>query len=100
MRLGIAGEHRIPVFAQLAPAPGHGPPPDPLLPGVISLEYAVIAVSVLGVLAFSAEYSIGLIHVTFTAAPWLSITTLKSLNGSPTTANRARPSGVSNRPSA
>ncbi|HEX5290857.1 MAG TPA: hypothetical protein VFX25_18505 [Streptosporangiaceae bacterium] len=50
-------------------APGHGPPPDPLLPGVISLEYAVIAVSVLGVLAFSAEYSTGLIHVTFTAAP-------------------------------
>ncbi len=52
-----------------ASAPGHGPPPDPLLPGVISLEYAVIAVSVLGVLAFSAEYSTGLIHVTFTAAP-------------------------------
>ena len=50
-------------------APGHGPPPDPLLPGVISLEYAVIAVSVLGVLAFSAEYSTGLIRVTFTAAP-------------------------------
>src|SRR5439155_14337 len=50
-------------------APGHGPPPDPLLPGVISLEYAVIAVSVLGVLAFSAEYSTGLIHVTFAAAP-------------------------------
>ena len=52
-----------------ANAPGHGPPPDPLLPGVISLEYAVIAVSVLGVLAFSAEYSTGLIQVTFTAAP-------------------------------
>jgi ABC-2 type transport system permease protein len=50
-------------------APGHGPPPDPLLPGVISLEYAVIAVSVLGVLAFSAEYSTGLIQVTFTAPP-------------------------------
>jgi ABC-2 type transport system permease protein len=52
-----------------ANAPGHGPPPDPLLPGVISLEYAVIAVSVLGVLAFSAEYSTGLIQVTFTAPP-------------------------------
>jgi hypothetical protein len=50
-------------------APGRGPRPDPLLPGVISLEYAVIAVSVLGVLAFSAEYSTGLIQVTFTAAP-------------------------------
>lgn len=45
------------------------PPPDPLLPEVISLEYAVIAVTVLGVLAFTAEYSTGLIRVTFTAAP-------------------------------
>jgi ABC-2 type transport system permease protein len=48
---------------------GHGPPPDPLLPEVITLEYAVIAVSVMGVLAFTAEYSTGLIRVTFTAAP-------------------------------
>ena len=46
-----------------------GPPPDPLLPGLVSLEYAVIAVSVMGVLAFSAEFSTGLIRVTFTAAP-------------------------------
>jgi ABC-type transport system involved in multi-copper enzyme maturation permease subunit len=45
------------------------PSPDPLLPEVISLEYAVIAVSVLGVLAFTGEYSTGLIRVTFTAAP-------------------------------
>jgi len=44
-------------------------PPDPLLPAVISLEYAVIAVAVLGVLAFTAEYSTGLIRVTFAAAP-------------------------------
>ena len=44
-------------------------PVDPLLPGVISLEYAVIAVTVLGVLAFTAEYSTGLIRVTFAAAP-------------------------------
>ena len=50
-------------------ARNQGPPPDPLLPGLISLEYAVIAVSVMGVLAFSAEYSTGLIRVTFTAAP-------------------------------
>ena len=50
-------------------ARNQGPPPDPLLPEVISLEYALIAVSVLGVLAFSAEYSTGLIRVTFTAAP-------------------------------
>ena len=46
-----------------------GPPPDPLLPEVISLEYAVIAVSVLGVLAFSSEYSTGLIRTTFAAVP-------------------------------
>ena len=44
-------------------------PTDPLLPAVISLEYAVIAVTVLGVLAFTAEYSTGLIRVTFAAAP-------------------------------
>jgi ABC-2 type transport system permease protein len=50
-------------------ARNQGPPPDPLLPEVISLEYAVIAVSVMGVLAFSAEYGTGLIRVTFTAAP-------------------------------
>ena len=46
-----------------------GPRPDPLLPEVVSLEYAVIAVAVMGVLAFSAEYSTGLIRTTFTAAP-------------------------------
>jgi len=50
-------------------ARNQGPPPDPLLPEVISLEYAVIAVSVMGVLAFSAEYSTRLIRVTFSAAP-------------------------------
>jgi ABC-2 type transport system permease protein len=46
-----------------------GPPPDPLLPEVLSLEYAVIAVSVMGVLAFSTEYSTGLIRMTFAATP-------------------------------
>ncbi len=46
-----------------------GTVPDPLLPDVISLEYAVIAVSALGVLAFTGEYGTGLIRVTFTAAP-------------------------------
>ena len=57
---------------QGAPKSGAGkaaPPADPLLPAVISLEYAVIAVAVLGVLAFTAEYSTGLIRVTFAAAP-------------------------------
>lgn len=53
-----------------AHTPANGAPPvDPLLPGVASLEYALIAVCVLGVLAFSAEYSTGLIRTTFTAAP-------------------------------
>ncbi len=52
-----------------ANASAPGPAPDPLLPEVISLEYAVIAVSVMGVLAFTAEYSTGLIRVTFSAAP-------------------------------
>ncbi len=50
-------------------AAGSKPPSDPLLPEVISLEYAVIAVAVLGVLAFTSEYSTGLIRVTFAAAP-------------------------------
>jgi ABC-2 type transport system permease protein len=52
-----------------AGAKDSGPPPDPLLPEVLSLEYAVIAVSVLGVLSFSAEYSTGLIRATFAASP-------------------------------
>ncbi len=52
-----------------ANSPKSGSLPDPLLPGVISLEYAVIAVSALGVLMFTGEYSTGLIRVTFTAAP-------------------------------
>ena len=46
-----------------------GPAPDPLLPGLLSLEYAVLAVSVLGVLTFSSEYSTGLIRTTFAAVP-------------------------------
>jgi ABC-2 type transport system permease protein len=50
-------------------AQNSGPAPDPLLPGVLSLEYAVIAVCVLGVLAFSSEFSTGLIRTTFAAAP-------------------------------
>ena len=53
------------IFAQ----PSSGPPPDPLLPEFISLEYAVLAVSVLGVLQFSSEFSTGLIRTTFIAVP-------------------------------
>lgn len=58
------------VAAALAHAPGPGAASvDPLLPGFISLEYAVLAVGVLGVLAFSSEYSTGLIRTTFAAVP-------------------------------
>ena len=46
-----------------------GQGPDPLSADVFSLEYAVIAVSALGVLAFSSEYGTGLILSTFAAAP-------------------------------
>jgi ABC-2 type transport system permease protein len=53
----------------LSSGPATGPAPDPLLPGLLSLEYAVLAVSVLGVLTFSSEYSTGLIRTTFAAVP-------------------------------
>jgi hypothetical protein len=53
----------------LSSGPAKGPAPDPLLPGLLSLEYAVLAVSVLGVLTFSSEYSTGLIRTTFAAIP-------------------------------
>lgn len=49
--------------------PGSGAPPDPLLPGFVSLEYAVIAVGALGVLTFTAEFSTGLVVTTFVAVP-------------------------------
>jgi ABC-2 type transport system permease protein len=55
------------VFAH--PAKSAGPPGDPLLSGFVSLEYAVLAACVLGVLQFSSEYSTGLIRVTFVSVP-------------------------------
>jgi ABC-2 type transport system permease protein len=58
------------VAVTLTQAPGNGAAAvDPLLPGFISLEYAVLAVGVLGVLGFSSEYSTGLIRTTFAAVP-------------------------------
>jgi ABC-2 type transport system permease protein len=57
------------VAAAITHAPGPGPQPDPLLPGLLSLEYAVLSVAVLGVLAFSTEYGTGLIRTTFAAMP-------------------------------
>ena len=50
-------------------APPGGTPPDPLLPALLSQEYAVIAVAVLGVLSFSSEFGTGLIRTTFAAMP-------------------------------
>jgi ABC-2 type transport system permease protein len=55
-------------FAQPS-AKGSSSPPDPLSPAFYSLEYAVLAVCVLGVLQFSSEYSTGLIRTTFVAVP-------------------------------
>lgn len=57
------------VAVALSNAPGKQPTVDPLLPGLISQEYAVLAVGVLGVLAFSTEYGTGLIRTTFAAVP-------------------------------
>src|SRR5580704_13596343 len=57
------------VAVTLAHAPGQPPTVDPLLPGLISQEYAVLAVGVLGVLGFSTEYGTGLIRTTFAAVP-------------------------------
>jgi ABC-2 type transport system permease protein len=58
------------IAVALANAPGNkGPKVDPLLPGLISLEYAVLAVGVLGVLTFSTEFSTGLVRTTFAAVP-------------------------------
>jgi ABC-2 type transport system permease protein len=57
------------VAAAFAHQPAGAPPMDPLLAGVVSLEYAVLAIGVLGVLAFSSEYSSGLIRTTFAAVP-------------------------------
>jgi ABC-2 type transport system permease protein len=52
-----------------APAKAGGPRLDPVSPGFLSLEYAVLAVGVLGVLTFSSERSSGLIRTTFAAVP-------------------------------
>jgi len=57
------------VAVAIANQPAGAAPVDPLLPGFASLEYAVLAVSVLGVLAFGTEYSTGLIRTTFAAMP-------------------------------
>ena len=57
------------VATAITNAPKAGPQTDPLLPGLLSLEYAVLSAAVLGVLAFSTEYGTGLIRTTFAAVP-------------------------------
>ena len=53
----------------LSSQPRGAPPVDPMLPIFISLDYAVLAIGVRGVMAFSTEYSTGLIRTTFAAVP-------------------------------
>jgi ABC-2 type transport system permease protein len=70
----VAGLAPVAVGALLsvAFAAGRGQNPaatDPMLPGFVSLEYAVLAVGTLGVLAITTEYSSGLASTTFAAAP-------------------------------
>jgi ABC-2 type transport system permease protein len=57
------------VALALASQPAGAPPVDPLLPAFISLDYAVLALGVRGVLVFSTEYSTGLIRTTFASVP-------------------------------
>jgi hypothetical protein len=57
------------LFAHPSAKQASAPPPDPLSPAFYSLEYAVLAICVLGVLQFSSEYSTGLIRTTFVAVP-------------------------------
>ncbi|HZR48316.1 MAG TPA: hypothetical protein VFB06_02245 [Streptosporangiaceae bacterium] len=57
-------------YAFATPQPKAGQtPPDPLLAGFASLEYAVLAVGVLGALTVTSEYSTGLIRTTLAAVP-------------------------------
>ncbi|HTX28628.1 MAG TPA: ABC transporter permease [Streptosporangiaceae bacterium] len=57
------------VAVALSSQPRGAPPIDPMLPIFISLDYAVLAIGVRGVMAFSTEYSTGLIRTTFAAVP-------------------------------
>jgi hypothetical protein len=74
------------VAAAIAAAKAPGPRPDPLLPGFVSLEYAVIAVGILGVLTFTTEYTSGLIRTTFTAVPrrWAVLAAKAAVTGAVT----------------
>jgi ABC-2 type transport system permease protein len=66
---GIALSAVIAYAFARTPSTAAGPPTDPLLPGVLSLEYALLAVGVLGVLTVTAEHATGLIRTTYTATP-------------------------------
>jgi ABC-2 type transport system permease protein len=63
------GLSAVVAVAFATPPPTNRPPIDPLMPSFISLEYAVLAVGVLGVLAFTTEHATGLIRTTFAAVP-------------------------------
>jgi hypothetical protein len=68
-------------------APRGGPPAGPLGSVTISFlgyaEYGVLPLTVLAVLAFTAEYSTGLIRTTFTAVPrrWAVLTAKAAVTG-------------------
>jgi hypothetical protein len=65
--IGLSALVAVAFVAQ--PTTGRQPPIDPLLPGFLSLEYAVLAIGILGVLGFSTEHATGLIRTTFAAVP-------------------------------
>lgn len=70
--LGVAIVTGIAFSAIIAIAFANTPatsPVDPLLPSFLSLEYAVIAIAILGVLTITGEYATGLIRTTFAAVP-------------------------------
>jgi len=67
--VGTAIGFSIVVAYAFASPPSHGKPPDALLPGFASLEYAVLTAGALGALTFTSEYSTGLIRTTFAAVP-------------------------------
>jgi ABC-2 type transport system permease protein len=66
---GTAIGFSIVIAYSFTASPSRGTPPDPLLPGLASLEYAVLTAGALGALSFTSEYSTGLIRTTFAAVP-------------------------------
>ena len=69
-----------------ATGPSSGSKIGPLLPEFISLEYAVLAVGVLGVLTVTAEFSTGQIRTTFATVPrrWPALAAKAAVTGAVT----------------